>query len=101
VNGGSLGFVAVSLRVVGIVGATLLLVGPLVIGAGFVNSAYAEHQEVTCTGNCRSQDNAALNATFSTELFFGLGVIFMGVGAGLVFACVTRYMSRWPPKTPT
>ena len=87
-----------SLRTLGIVGAALLLVGPALIGAGFANAAYAEHQEIGCTGNCAPQDRAAINASIDTELFFGLGVVVIGVGAGLVFACTTRFMSRWPPR---
>jgi len=90
--------VARSLRVLGIVGAVLLLVGPVLIGAGFANSAYAEQQEINCTGTCRSQDSNVLNATIATELFFGIGLAIIGVGAGLVFACATQFMSRWPSK---
>jgi len=92
------GFVARSLRLLGIVGAAFLLVGPVVIGAGFANAAYAGQQEINCAGNCRSQDSNVFNATIATVLLFGIGLAIIGVGAGLVFACTTQFMSRWPPK---
>jgi hypothetical protein len=89
--------VAGPLRQLGIVGAALLLIGPVLIGVGFANAGYAEHQEISCTGNCTSQERDAINATYDLELFFGLGVIMIGLGAGLAFACATRLMSRASP----
>jgi hypothetical protein len=64
---------------------------------GFANSAIAENNAINCTGNCISQEHDELNATIYTEVFFGIGLIVSGVGAGLVFAAGTQFMSRRPP----
>ena len=92
------GTVARTLRTLGIVGAALLLVGPLLIGVGFANSALAESNVVNCTGNCASVQHDSVNATIYTEAFIGVGLIVSGVGAGLVFAAGTQFMSRRPPQ---
>jgi hypothetical protein len=82
-----------SLRALGIVGAALLLLGPVLIGVGWANLAYAEHQYIICTGNCNDGSNE-LNASYDMELLFGLGLVSIGVGLGLVFACATQLMGR-------
>ena len=88
--------VAYRLRTLGIIGAALLLVGPVLIGVGFANSANAESNAVNCTSNCNSAQRDALNATIYNEVFLGLGLIVGGVGAGLVFAAGIQFMTRWP-----
>lgn len=95
-NAGSDGLVGGVLRSLGILGATLLLVGALVTGVGFANAAYAEHQVVNCTGNCNSLDRAEANSSFESDILFGVGVAIVGVGLGIVLAVATRYMSRGP-----
>ncbi len=92
-----LGTVARTLRTLGIIGATLLLVGPVLIGVGFANSALAENNLVNCTSNCNSAEHDSLNATIDTEVFLGVGLALSGVGAGLVFAAGTQFMARRPP----
>lgn len=86
-----------TLRTLGIIGAALLLVGPVLIGVGFANSALAESNAVNCTGNCNSAQRDSVNATIYTEVFMGIGLILSGAGAGLVFTAGTQLMSHRPP----
>jgi len=89
--------VAGSLRTIGVVGAVLLLVGPGLVGVGYLYAAAESSAAINCTSNCNSAQRNAENASFAEEQFLGSGIIVGGVGAGLVFAVALQYMGRWPP----
>ena len=89
----------------GIVGAVLLIAGAAISGVGFLNLAAATSSETSCEvnpgpGGCGSQSEAVLNASATESLFFGVGLILGGVGAGCVMMAAIGFMSRWPPAPP-
>ena len=93
------------LRVVGIAGAVLILVGAAIGGIGFINASTAESASVTCGLNppaqgCRTVEENAANASVQEELFLGIGLVAGGIGVGLVFSAAISFMSRWPPGSP-
>jgi hypothetical protein len=85
--------VASPLRNLGLVAAALLCVGPVLAGAGFVNSAATEYALLHCTSHC-GNFGAIANATTDALALVGAGLAVGGIGLGLLLHVAIRYMVR-------
>lgn len=94
---------ASGLRMLGTVGAVLILVGFAVVGAGYFYESYYSGQATSCeithpTNGCEQQSRASLNASLAVESFFGIGLLLGGIGTGCVIIAAIRLMTLWPPR---
>ncbi|MGP8072251.1 MAG: hypothetical protein ACLPZM_03875 [Thermoplasmata archaeon] len=89
---------ASALRVLGIVGAILILAGFAIVGFGLLNEAAAESTAINCTGShCQSADQNATNASLQASSFLGIGFVSAGVGVACTLSSAVVLMGRWPP----
>ena len=84
---------------VGAVGAAILLVGLVLVGAGFAISALAAQSEFNCTvnsisNNCQQTDDNAENTSIGAEFVVSGGLVAAGVGAFLVVFAMISLMAR-------
>ena len=92
--------VASGLRLLGIVGALLLLIGPAVAGVGFVNLASLQNTQNQCHTNCSLGFRSVLNATAELGEFEGAGIAIGGLGLGLVLLATVGILTRGPRAPP-
>lgn len=83
-------------RIVGVIGALLLLAGPCVAGGGFLNAAYSLSAASQCTVRC-GVGHSALDAQLESELLLGVGFAVGGAGLGLVLVATVPLVGRPTP----
>ncbi|GEM_PF-4114115 len=89
--------VVARLRLLGLVGAVLLLVGPALAGWGFAAFGGALQAQNQCTSSCGPLDSQALNASIQVSLYIGAGIVVGGLGLSLVLAGAMILLERAAP----
>ena len=85
-------------RLLGFLGAILVLAGFAVVGVGFVNAAAANAASASCTSACSSQLEAVFNASSLEGELGGAGLAIGGGGLGMVLVSGLSLMAPPPAE---
>ena len=84
------------LRSLGIVGATIILVGTSLVGSGFALTGLALSSVTSCGSHCEAVDRNADNETVLGESLEMFGLAVGAAGAAVLLAASVQFMDRWP-----